>query len=537
MNIDLAIINGTIVDEHGSRRADIGIVNGQVAMLVLPGALPPATTTLDAQDLMVLPGFVDAHFHCRAPDAPQREDFASGTSAAAAGGVTTLFEMPIAHRSVSTPEVVREREALIEQHAYIDVGLFGAGGTLDADATLALADSGVIGFKIFTHRAAPNRRAAFADLSVLNERDLYRALEMIETTGLPCAVHAENDQLLELFADVVTASVPGSVDAYMDSRPTSVEAMAIAQLAILAEATGAHVHIVHVTSAWALDIIRTARRRGVHITAETCPQYLLFDENTARTFGAWAKIAPPLRTAEDCAALWAALADGTIDLVASDHAPFTPDDKQSVELQNAPSGMPNVEAAAPLLLSAALEGKLPFHRMVGLLTAGPARVYGSVPPQGCARCRLGRGPHALRPQCHHHHRYRHLATRSKGSAQVFDGVRYRGSIHTTIVRGAVVYQDGRITGTRGWGKPVHPNTSYAKGTTMTRESIVSRWSDDRAGTTSVWLPDRWHAGSANRSSDSLPDRAWRRGRPDGVPRIDPAWLGTDGSRNHSSCHA
>ncbi|CAA9211127.1 MAG: Allantoinase, partial [uncultured Chloroflexia bacterium] len=449
MSLDLAIVNGTMVDENGWRRVDIGIHQGKVALLALPGTLPEARETVDASDVWVLPGVVDAHFHCRAPDSPDREDFASGTSAAAAGGVTTLFEMPIAHTSVSTPAVVQERQALVERDAYIDVALFGAGGTLDRDATLALAHSGVIGFKIFTHRAAPNRRVQFADLSVLNERDLHTALTLVAQTGLPCAVHAENDQLLELFTQQVGHGKLTGVDAYMATRPTSVEAMAVAQLAILAEATGAHVHVVHVTSAWAIDIIRMARHRGVRITAETCPQYLLFDEHTAHKFGPWTKIAPPLRTLQDREALWAALADGTLDFIASDHAPFTPADKEVADFMAAPSGMPNVEVAAPLMLSAALEGKLPFEQMIGLLTANPARTYGIYPNKGALAIGSDADVMLYDPKATSTIVIEDWFSRSKGSAQVFNGVNYRGRVCQTIVRGATVYRDGKIVGKPG----------------------------------------------------------------------------------------
>src|SRR5207245_11242478 len=118
------------------------------------------------------------------------------------------------------------------------------------------------------------------------------------------------------------------------SRPPAVEAMAVARLATLAEATCAHVHVVHVTSAWAVDIIRAARRRGVRMTAETCPQYLVFDDETARRFGSWIKVAPPLRSATDGQALWSALQDGTLDFVASDHAPFAVADREDVSFES-----------------------------------------------------------------------------------------------------------------------------------------------------------------------------------------------------------
>ena len=458
MKFDLVVSNATLVDEHGSRDVDIAIVDGRVAELPLRGTIDAAgaVEAIDADGYWVLPGLVDAHVHCRAPDRPDREDFASGTAAAAAGGITTILEMPIADIGVVNATILNSRRELAERDAHVDFGLFGAPGSLDRETVLGLAAAGAVGFKIFTLNVSPARGQAFDGICITDEAEIQRALELVAETGLPCAVHAENDSLLRLGYQRARREQLGGAEAYMTEHPEAAEAMAVAWMGVLAETTGARVHIVHVTSAWALDHVRFAKARGARLTAETCLHYLLFDEQIARQFGVWAKIAPPLRSAANRDALWAGLADGTLDFIASDHAPFLPEERAQVDILEAPSGVPNIEVLGPLMLSAALEGKLDFHRMVGLLSAQPARQYGIYPQKGVLEPGSDADLLIYDPRGELVVDTAGWLSRSRGSARIFDGIRYRGTIVRTIVRGRTVYCDGAITGTPGWGRMVRP---------------------------------------------------------------------------------
>jgi dihydroorotase-like cyclic amidohydrolase len=225
-------------------------------------------------------------------------------------------------------------------------------------------------------------------------------------------------------------------------------------MVVLAEATRARVHIVHMTSAWALDFLRLAKRRGIAMTAETCPHYLLFDETTARKHGYWAKIAPPLRPASDRAALWEALADGTLDILASDHAPFLPHEKEAEDILATPSGLPNLEAFPPLMLSEAHAGRLAISHMVSLLTARPARLYGLYPQKGALQPGSDADLVLYDPQAQSMIDTSTWQSRSRDSARIFHGLKYQGRVLRTIVRGKTVYQNGQIVGPRGWGRMV-----------------------------------------------------------------------------------
>lgn len=458
MRLDLAIINGTLVDEQGAHAADIGVVDGRIAQLAMVGSLPTdsATDVIDASGLWVLPGLVDPHVHCRAPDHPEREDFASVTAGAAAAGITTILEMPIADVGVSRPEILHARRMLAERDSHVDFGLYGACGSLDPDLIHGLAAAGACAFKIFTLEVPPERRPSFEGVTITHEDDIYRALSIVAETGLVCAVHAENDALLRLGRERVRANKLTGADVYLAAHPQAAEAMAVAWIAVLAEATGARVHIVHITSAWALDFVRLAKRRGVQMTAETCPHYLLFDEEAARQHGRWAKIAPPMRPAADRDALWAALADGTIDILASDHAPFLPHEKEADDMLLVPAGLPNLEAFPPLMLSAAHDGRLPMSHMISLLSARPARLYGLYPQKGALALGSDADIVLYDPNLRSVIDIASWQSPSRGSARIFDGLDYRGRVLRTIVRGQTIFANGHVVGPRGWGQMVRP---------------------------------------------------------------------------------
>jgi dihydroorotase-like cyclic amidohydrolase len=322
-------------------------------------------------------------------------------------------------------------------------------------------DAGACGFKIFTLEVPPERRASFEGICITGEADLHRALSLVAETGLICAIHAENDALLKLGRERARAGGLSGPDAYLSAHSQAAEAMAVAWMAVLAEDTGARVHIVHVTSAWALDFIRLAKQRGVRMTGEACPHYLLFDEETARRSGPWAKIAPPLRPAADREALWKALADGTLDILASDHAPFLPGEKGIDDLLAAPSGVPNLEAFPPLMLSAAQEGRLPISQMVALLSARPARLYGLYPQKGTLQPGSDADIVLYNPAVPGVIDISTWHSRSRGSARIFDGITHRGRVVRTIVRGRTVYSDGKVVGPCGWGQMVRPRREEA----------------------------------------------------------------------------
>jgi len=434
---DLRILNATVVTEAGSRVADIGIEGHSIADVVPQGGLGAGRRELDASGLHVMPGAVDVHFHCRAPSRPERGDFASETAAAAAGGVTTVFEMPIADPACSTPDVFLTRRSLIEAEANVNVALY-AGAAVEPARAESMAALGAIGFKLFTLRPTPGREREFDGLWATGDADVFRALASVAETQLRCVIHAESDSLLGLLQ-----ARPGGAG----KRPPAVEAIGIAATAAIAKEASAPIHVAHVSSRTALDAVRAGVELGADLTAETCPQYLLLDERTVERFGGLAKIAPPLRTPEDREALWAAIGAGTIGVLASDHSPFLPHEKLDVDFELAPQGLPTVELLVPAILDAAARGTLPLERAVGLVTAAPARLFGldrkgTLEIGADADVTLFSFTEPIHPVADG------FKTRARGCAVVFEPLELRARIEQTLVGGDVVFADGEVLAER-----------------------------------------------------------------------------------------
>ena len=461
--IDLAIINGSIINpfaEDGDEPtpATVTIHQGQVQAILETDSSIEASQVVDAQNMLVLPGAIDIHFHCRAPAFPAWGDFASETRAAAAGGVTTIFEMPISKPGVSTVAVWEARRELVERDAYVNVGLYAAPGLLDAQEIEGMAKAGAIGFKFFTTRAPEGREDEFEGLVAEDMATVAEALELIRPTGLRCAFHAEDQSLIDLYmARAQLADVPDYKRQNL-SRPAIVEATAIAGLIAVASELNTPIHIVHVSTKAGADLVRFARARGAPITAETCPQYLLFTEDILEQVGPFGKINPPLRHPEDQVALWQALEDGVLDVITTDHAPFTAAEKEATwgDILAAPPGHPGVEALVPFVLTEALNGRFTLSRAVELISTTPAQLFNLYPSKGIIQAGSDADLTIYDPRPKGKIDRTKWFSRAAESNRLYDGLPIRGEVYATVVAGRVVYQAGQIEGQPGDGTIVRP---------------------------------------------------------------------------------
>lgn len=456
--LDLVIQNGLLVTPRGQQPLDLGVADGSVAGWFVRGRGLEAAETIDAGGLWVLPGIVDAHFHCRAPAHPEREDFQSGTGAAAAGGVTTIFEMPITTPAATTGAVIRSRRELGEREAYIDFALWAGGGDTSQEDVDSCAAEGAIGFKIFTHRAPPGRESEFVGLAATGPVALRRSLERIAQTGLPATVHSESDELLYERIEQLQAAGRTDPRAHGESRPPYVEDAAVSMLLVLAEATGARVHVAHASTRGTVERVRAARRRGLEVSMETCPHYLVCTEDDFERVGPYGKVNPPLRSAEHVAALWEGLADGTIDVVASDHSPYTVDEKEAgwTDIWKAGAGLPSIEFLGPLLLAAVQDGRITLERALWVLTEGPARLGGLYPRKGTLDPGCDADVVLYDPAASWTVQLDRLFCKSRQLARLFEGWTIRGRVVRTLVRGMTVYERGQIVGRPGHGQQVWP---------------------------------------------------------------------------------
>jgi allantoinase len=455
---ELAIVNGRVVTPYGIQNANILIQNGLISALADRATPVSATHVLDVRERLVLPGAIDIHFHCRAPSYPDRGDFATETRAAACGGVTTVFEMPVSKPACSSLEIWELRRARLERDAHVNVALYAGPCRTNGSEIDALARAGAIGFKLFMPRAPEGREDEFEGLVASDPASIYRILEVIGGTGLRCVVHAEDDSLLDLFMQRARRTHT-DYHQHQLSRPPVVEGVAIAMLTTIAREIGAAVHIAHLSSRLAVDLVRQARAAGCErLSSETCPHYLLFTEDVLERVGAFGKINPPLRSSADQDALWEGLMDGTIDAVSSDHSPFTVADKQNVgdDILAAPPGHPGVEFIVPFTMTQALSGRMSIPHAVRLISTRPAQLFNLYPHKGALWPGSDADITIYDPEGNHVIHRQDWHTKVSESNRLYDGWSTRGKVSGTIVNGKLVYWDGRFCGEPGDGNLVRP---------------------------------------------------------------------------------
>lgn len=455
---DLAIVNGRVVTPSGIGNADVSIKQGRIHSLVERGTEIQAKEYIDAADAFVIPGAIDIHFHCRGRAYPERGDFATETRAAGSAGVTTVFEMPISKPATSTPQAWMARRYEVEQDAYVNVGLYAGPAHLDTAAIHAMADAGAIGFKLFLSCAPVGREDEFDGLVAADPATVYRVLEMVAGTGLRTVFHAEEDTLLDLFMERARSSGRADHRLHLDSRPAVVEATAIAIVCAIAMELDAAAHIAHLSSGAGVNLIRDARARGCRkLTAETCPHYLLFTNDVLEQVGAFGKINPPMRELLDQQALWHGLNDGTIDVIATDHAPFTAAEKD-VPMENilsAPPGHPGVEILVPFAMTQALCGKFSVAQAVELVSARPAKLFDLYPGKGAILPGSDADLVIYDPSSGTTRQEQWL-TKTADSNRLYKDWLSQGHVQVTILNGNVIYRDGNYVGERGAGRLVRP---------------------------------------------------------------------------------
>ncbi len=453
---DLVVRNGRVLLPDGLESVDIGIVDGKFAALIAENSDVESRESIDAGGNYVFPGTIDAHFHCRAPSFPEREDFASGTAAAAVSGVTTVFEMPISIPATSTKQRLIDRMAVAAPALYIDMGFYGSCGTLDGDEIQGMVAAGAIGMKAFLQTLPVGREAEFDGICLATDVEILRAFELMRGIGVPCAFHAEANDLLTYLTNKLIASGRKDPQVHPLSRPPYVEAIAVAKLLALAEVFDVPVHIPHVSSGMTVDLIREAKARGVPVTAETCPQYLAFDESAFDRVGVFAKCNPPLKKPEDVAALWNGVRDGTLDFIATDHSPFTVEEKERTadDIWATAPGFPGVEVLTQFVMGRAVTGELSFQHATELVAGAPARIFHQDHVKGRIAIGLQADLTIYDPKPSVTLHAENFKSRSGRSGRIWDGLTVQGKTAMTILRGEVIARDGEITGKPGFGQVI-----------------------------------------------------------------------------------
>ena len=320
---DILIADGLLVYPDRTVAGSIAIKDGKIVGIGDRNHMPEADEVIDALGKLVLPGVIDSHVHFREPGYDYKEDWATGTAAAAMGGVTTVFEMPNTNPPTGTVEALKDKHRRAADKAYVDFGLYGLFADDTIDVLEDLIDAGAAAFKGFMGNT-------FGNLPAPSDGAMLEGFEILAKHGIRCTVHAENSSIMARRQQRMEAVNRTDPHAHLDARPEVCAVEAVGRAITLAEWTGARLHIAHKSSGSALYLIRDAKRRGVDITVETCPQYLLMTTKDIDRLGGVLRVNPPIREPGHGEQLWQALHEGVIDMIATDHAPHLPEEKRTI---------------------------------------------------------------------------------------------------------------------------------------------------------------------------------------------------------------
>ena len=459
--MDLIVKGGTLVTAYEKISADVGIENGKIKAI---GNLVAdnGTEIIDATGKLVLPGFIDAHVHLSLPFSGtiSADTFETGTRAAAAGGVTTVIDFAIQSKGTTLKETIDKRKAEADGEVIVDYSLHGGITDWNENTKKELPDiikkEGISSFKMFMIYKSEGW--------LTTDPVLIDALVETKKLGGMIQVHAESVDLLDsLIAKHHNQEEMEKYGAWLHvvTRPNIIEAEAIQRAITWAEYTGGHLFIVHMSTGEGAEMVKAARDRGVNVIAETCPQYLILNEEVFKgENGHLYATCPQIKSEKDGQRLWQGLADGSISTVGTDTCTFNTEQKAmwKGDFTKIPFGLPGTELMVPLLYNDGVKaGKISLRKMVEVGSTNPAKVYGLYPQKGSLRAGSDADIVIFDSEKEVIVDYKNMETNCDWNP--FQGKRLKGYPHLTIVRGNVVGKEGKCIGEKGHGRFVKRGTS------------------------------------------------------------------------------
>ncbi|MFZ3579004.1 allantoinase AllB [Virgibacillus sp. DJP39] len=454
--MDLILKNAVIPQGDRKVQTNIMVDNGEIVGFANSLVGLSADEVIDIKGNLVVPGCIDPHTHFMDPGFTHRETFATGSRSAAAGGITTHIDMPCCSKpSVRDGESFHKKLAPLKGQAYVDFCFWGGMTGEDVregwlDNIYPQIEEGVVAFKVYMTPSVPS-------FPKVTDGEMLEIFSHIAKTGLPIGVHAENYDICTFYTEKLKKEGRMDGPAWAEARMALAEKVAIQLIISFAEATGARVHVVHMSTKEGVELVRDAKKRGVKVTAETCPHYLVLNAQDSMTErGTFAKIAPPLREKEDNAVFWQALGDGTVDFIGTDHAPYeiaTEKDAPDSDTWNSFPGIPGVETMVQILVSEGLnKGRLSLSRFVEVTSRSAAIHYGIYPKKGSLE--LGSDADFTVIDLDREYTIDEQKTESMAKYNPLHGMKLKGKPIQTIVRGKVIYDedDGGILGEPGYGQ-------------------------------------------------------------------------------------
>jgi len=431
--------NGQVVSSEGVQNLDLMIENGKIIEIIKSDVIIPEVLEMmkeadfkeiDLKGKYVLPGIIDVHVHFRTPGHEQKEDFTTGSAAAIAGGITTVLDMPNNVPPTINSKTLKAKRSLINGKTYVNYGLYiGFDGENFEEIERAKNISGI---KVYTGSSTASGHVNYENLK-----------KLFEVTDKLIVVHAEDQSTIDenlgrTLVGVEGVEIPASVHSKI--RPVHAEVKAITYVCEMAKKYGKRVHIAHVSSEEGLKVIAQYREFGV--TCEVTPHHLTFNREDYEKFGNFLKVNPPIRDKEDVFALWKGIKSGEIDMIATDHAPHTVEEK-SLSYEKAPSGVPGVETSLAVMLNAVNDKAMDISEVVKLMCENPAKIFG-LKSKGKLEKWYDADITVVDLDLEKKVENKKLFTKCKWS--LYDGMSFKGWPVMTFIGGELVYKDGKIVG-------------------------------------------------------------------------------------------
>jgi dihydroorotase len=441
--VDSVLANAKAYFRQAIVDCSIAFNEGRIFKIGRESSMPTADARFDLKNHLVLPGLIDAHVHLRDEGKSYKEDFRSGTSAAAAGGMTTVLDMPNNEPVTMSAEALRNRMKIAETRILVDVG-FRSEFPGDIREIEGIVREGAVGFKLFMADQV-------GGLDVNDDEDMLEAFKTASKYKVSIAVHAEDRQMLKRAEDELKHRRRNDVAAFLKAHSEDAELRAVTRVLDMARQGNIQVHFCHVSTQEGLEAIADGKKFGTPISCEATPHHLLLSADDLKKVGMLAVTQPPVRDKRHAEALWEGVRNGLIDMVVSDHAPHSTEEKEAETVWNVKTGIPGLETTLPLLLTEVKRGRMSIGDVAKLMSEKPAEVFSL---KGKGYLREGNSADLTVVDLHKKFRIDSSSFMSKARYSPFDGREVEGKPAKTFVCGKLIMDEGEIVAKPGSGRVI-----------------------------------------------------------------------------------
>ncbi|MBS7615383.1 dihydroorotase family protein [Candidatus Bathyarchaeota archaeon] len=433
MTVDLVLKNAKILLGQKIERAGIAVDSGYIVKIAKDVNLPAASDKIDVKEFLVLPGLIDVHIHLRDQELSYKEDFVSGTSAAANGGVTTVLDMPNNKPVTMDASSLRERMAAASEKLIVNAGFLSAFPS-NVKEIPDIVKEGAKGFKLYMSEK-------IGGIDPSDDELITKALVETQKLNIPVCIHAEDKQLLEIIYEEKKKNKDATIDAFLHVHSQDAEVKAIERILNLAQKSKAKIHICHVSTSKGVELIEMAKKTELKVTCEVTPHHLLLTYENLKELGIIGLTKPPLRLKDDVRSLWTGLQKGVVDTIASDHAPHSLDEKKKTSFWQIPSGIAGLETMLPLMLTQVNKGLLSLPKLVETTSKRPRDVFG-IRERG--EIREGHIADLVAVDLKKEWTIDSSKFYSKAKFSPFDGWKVKGKPVKTFINGHLVMDNGEV---------------------------------------------------------------------------------------------